>query len=120
MFDPNNFELIAFDWGHGRAGCRRPKIQVQCATLTLFQKREDDLTSKTLTELDAEPGPLEWTLNSADMVGTFNIVLDVNGEEFLHYAFLARVRAGTESARVDGGAENQLPPGLAHHRSLMS
>jgi hypothetical protein len=23
MFEPNNFELIAFGWGHGRAGCRR-------------------------------------------------------------------------------------------------
>jgi hypothetical protein len=56
-------------------------------TLTLFQKHADGLTSKTLTEADAEPGPLKWTLNSADMVGAFSLVLDVNGEEFLHYAF---------------------------------
>jgi hypothetical protein len=57
-------------------------------TLTLFQKHADGLSSKTLTEFDAEVGPLRWPLNSADMVGAFSIVLDANGEEFLHYAFL--------------------------------
>jgi hypothetical protein len=57
-------------------------------TLTLFQKHADGLTSKILSELDAEVGALEWPLNSVDRVGAFSIVLDVNGEEFLHYAFL--------------------------------
>jgi hypothetical protein len=57
-------------------------------TLTLFQKHANGLTSKILTEFDAKVGPLEWPLNSADMVGAFSIVLDANGEEFLHYAFL--------------------------------
>jgi hypothetical protein len=57
-------------------------------TLTLFQKRADGLIPKTLTEIDVEDGPLVWPLKSADMVGAFSIVLDANGEEFLHYAFL--------------------------------
>jgi hypothetical protein len=57
-------------------------------TLTLFQKHADGLTSRVLTEFDAEVGPLEWPLNSVDMVGAFSIVLDASGEEFLHYAFL--------------------------------
>jgi hypothetical protein len=57
-------------------------------TLTLFQKHADGLTSKTLTEFDAVVGPLRLPLSSADMVGAFSIVLDANGEEFLHYAFL--------------------------------
>lgn len=65
------------------------QILASChVTLTLFQKHAGGLTSKTLTELDVEPGRLEWSLSSADMVGAFSIVLDVSGEEFLHYAFI--------------------------------
>jgi hypothetical protein len=56
--------------------------------LTLFQKHAGGLVPKTLTEIDAEVGPLVWPLNSVEMVGAFSIVLDANGEEFLHYAFL--------------------------------
>jgi hypothetical protein len=65
------------------------RILTPChVTLTLFHKQAGGLTSKTLTELDAQVGPLKWPLNSADTLGAFSIVLDVNGEEFLNYAFL--------------------------------
>jgi hypothetical protein len=56
--------------------------------LTLFQKYADGLTSKPLGEIDAVAGWLERPINSVDMIAAFSIVLDANGEEFLHYPFI--------------------------------
>lgn len=42
----------------------------------------------TLAELDALTGQLEWSFDAVAMMSAFSLILDVNGEDFLHYAFI--------------------------------
>ena len=79
----------------GGRGIARAEVLERCQLeLWMFRLANGALASETLALVDAAPGIFTFVIAADVMAGAHSVVLEANGEELLHFAFLAAPARG--------------------------